>query len=44
MCQVCIKLGLVYSRYDKPDKVSHDHRKLPEVAGGLSFIDIYQFW
>ena len=29
---------------NKPDKVSRDHCKLPEKAGGLGFTDIYQFW
>ena len=29
---------------NKPDKVSRDHCKLPEKAGGLGFTDINQFW
>ena len=29
---------------NKPDKVSREHCKLPEKAGGLGFIDINQFW
>ena len=28
----------------KPDKVSRDHVKLPEKAGGLGMVDILQFW
>ena len=29
---------------DKPDKVSRDHVKLAEKAGGLGMVDIKQFW
>ena len=29
---------------NKPDKVSRDHVKLPEKAGGLGLVDIKQFW
>ena len=29
---------------DKPDKVSRDHVKLSEKAGGLGMVDIKQFW
>ena len=29
---------------NKPDKVSRDHCKLSEKAGGLGFIDVKQFW
>ena len=29
---------------DKPDKVSRDHVKLSEKAGGLGMVDIVQFW
>ena len=29
---------------NKPDKVSRDHSKLSEKAGGLGFVDVKQFW
>ena len=29
---------------NKPDKVSRDHCKLSEKAGGLGFIDVKEFW
>ena len=29
---------------NKPDKVSRDHAKLSEKAGGLGFVDVKQFW
>ena len=29
---------------NKPDKVSRDHTKLPEKAGGLGVLDIKSFW
>ena len=29
---------------NKPDKVSRDHTKLSEKAGGLGFVDIKSFW
>ena len=29
---------------NKPDKVSREHCKIPEKAGGLGFTDIFQFW
>ena len=29
---------------NKPDKVSRDHAKLSERAGGLGFVDVKQFW
>ena len=29
---------------NKPDKVSRDHCKLPEKAGGLGFTDVHCFW